>query len=76
VTRVPARLMGYSHVGSFVYIFESGQLSDDVGWWYRFMDTVKGVIGDIGDKGIEGIKDHNINDYVKAIAAYGDNRPD
>ena len=76
VTRVPARLMGYSHVGSFVYISEGGKLSDDVGWWYRFMDTIKGVIGDIGDKGIEGIKDHNINQYIDAIATYGDQEPD
>ncbi len=76
VTRVPARLMGYSHVGSFVYISDSGRLSDDVGWWYRFMDTVKGVIGDIGDKGIEGIKDHNIDDYIRAIAEFGDKDPD
>ena len=40
------------------------------------MDTIKGVIGDIGDKGIEGIKDHNINQYIDAIATYGDKEPD
>ncbi|MDJ0988781.1 MAG: hypothetical protein QNI85_02125 [Desulfobacterales bacterium] len=40
------------------------------------MDTTKGVIGDIGDKGIEGIKDHNINQYIDVIAAYGNQAPD
>jgi hypothetical protein len=76
VTRVPARIMGYSHTGSFVYISEDGKLSTDIGWWNRFMDTVKGVIGDIGDKGLDSIKDHNIDDYITAIANYGDNPPD
>jgi len=36
VTRVPARLMGYSHVGKFVYISEDMQLSSDLGFWYRY----------------------------------------
>ncbi|MDJ0857055.1 MAG: hypothetical protein QNI88_17725 [Desulfobacterales bacterium] len=40
------------------------------------MDTVKGVIGDIGDKGIEGIKDHNIDGYIDAIANFGDKLSD
>lgn len=75
VTRVPARLMGYSHVGSFIYITEDKKLSDDLGWWYRFVDTVKGVIKDIGDMGIDAIEDHDIDDYIEAIAAFGDNDP-
>lgn len=76
VTRVPARLMGYSHVGSFIYISESGELSSDVGWWYRFMDTVKGVIADIGEKGWDSIKDHSIDEYISAIAGHGNKHPD
>lgn len=76
VTRVPARIMGYSHVGSFIYITQDGKLSDDVGWWYTFMDTVKGIISDIGDKGFDAIEDHNISDYIKAIANYGDKAPE
>ncbi len=75
VTRVPARLMGYSHVGSFVYISEDGMLSTDIGWWYRFMDTVKGVIADIGEKGLDSIKDHSIDEYIAGISNYGDNSP-
>ncbi|WP_133511941.1 lipase family protein [Candidatus Thiosymbion oneisti] len=76
VTRVPARLMGYSHVGSFVYISENGKLSTDIGWWYRFMDTVKGVIADIGEKGLDAIEDHSIDEYIERIANFGDNHPD
>lgn len=76
VSRVPARIMGYSHVGSFVYISENGELSTDIGWWYRFMDTVKGVITDIGETGLDSIKDHSIKEYIDAIVNYGDNLPD
>lgn len=76
VTRVPARIMGYSHVGSFVYISEDGTLSTDIGFWQRFMDTIKGVIADIGDKGLDAIKDHSIDDYIKGIATYGDRPPE
>ncbi len=76
VSRVPARIMGYSHVGSFVYISEDGRLSTDIGWWYRFMDTVKGINADIGEMGLESIKDHSIDDYIKAIENYGDTSPD
>ncbi len=75
VSRVPARIMGYSHVGSFVYISEDGRLSTDIGWWYRFVDTVKGVIADIGEQGLDSIKDHRIDEYIEAIANYGDNHP-
>jgi triacylglycerol lipase len=76
VTRVPARIMGYSHVGSFVYISADGTLSSDIGLWQRFMDTVKSVIANIGDKGLDAIEDHRIDDYIKAIARYGDQPPE
>jgi triacylglycerol lipase len=76
VTRVPARLMGYSHVGGFVYISAEGELSDDIGWWYRFVDTVQGIINDIGDKGLDMIEDHDIDDYIAGIDKYGDRNPE
>ena len=76
VTRVPARIMGYSHVGSFVYIADDKTLSTDVGWWYRFMDSFKGVIKDIGDKGFDAIEDHDIDDYIDAIANFGNKKPE
>ena len=64
VTRIPARLMGYSHVGTFVYISSEGELSTDIGWWYQFVDGVKGVIEDIGDKGIDAVEDHDMGKYL------------
>jgi hypothetical protein len=75
VSRIPARIMGYSHVGTFVYISERGRLSFEIGKWYRFMDTVKGVIASIGEKRFDSIEDHHIEKYIAAIAAYGNQPP-
>ena len=75
VTRVPARIMGYSHVGQFVYIDVEKQLSRDVGFWYQFQDRIRGVLSDIGDKGLDMIEDHSIEDYIEAIRSFGDNHP-
>jgi len=75
VSRIPTRMMGYSHLGSFVYISEDGQLNTDIGLWYRFIDTIKGVIADIGEKGLDTITDHNIQEYLNAISNYGDKSP-
>lgn len=72
VTRVPARAMGYRHVGEFVYISEEGNLIADVGFWYKFLDTVRGVAADIGEPGFDAITDHDMQDYVDAIWSWGD----
>ena len=76
VTRVPSRIMGYSHVGEFIYISDEGGLNRDVGRWFQFLDRVKGVANDIGEKGIDGAKDHAIDEYVRAIKEWGDKNPE
>ena len=76
VSRVPARMMGYRHVGSFVYIKENGGLANDVGFWYQFLDAMRGVVADIGTKGLDSITDHHMTGYVKAIYRWGDKNPD
>lgn len=75
-TRLPTRIMGYSHVGSFVYISEDGKLSTDVGFWYRFLDGVKGVVDDIGEIGIDAVTDHDIDGYLSAIKNWGNRAPE
>jgi len=72
VTRVPARVMGYSHVGTFVYISEKGEISNDPGWWYRFLDQVTGAVSDLGDIGIDGVTDHDVANYLHAIQEWGE----
>ena len=76
VTRAPARLMGYSHVGTFIYISEGGDLSFDAGFWYQFLDSVAGAINDIGQQGLDSITDHNMDNYIAAIRNWGDKPPE
>ena len=57
--------MTYSHVGTFLYFDSDGKLSDDLHWWYRFLDRVEGRIEDLGNLGTDGIKDHSMDKYVK-----------
>lgn len=64
VTRVPLRTMGFSHVGSFLYFDAAGELHDDLGWWYRFLDGVKGRVEDLGRLGPDVLKDHSMDNYV------------
>ncbi len=76
VTRVPARVMGYRHVGQLVYISEDQKLVRDVGFWYRFLDTVEGVVSDVGKPGFDCTKDHDMDCYIEAIEKWGDNEPE
>jgi len=76
VTRIPARVMGYCHVGKFVYITEDQKkLSSDAGFWFRFLDRVRGAVDDLGDMNFDGVKDHAMADYLKAIEDWGDREP-
>ena len=69
VSRVPARVMGYSHVGTLYYIDQDGDISTDMKWWYRFLDMTTDVLSNLGDRELEGIEDHDIDRYIAAIAA-------
>ena len=69
VTRLPARLMGYSHIGTFIYIKEEGDLDHEPGYWLRFLDSMHGIVDyvrdDDSDKSILG--DHDMDNYLEAI---------
>lgn len=67
VSRVPARVMGYSHVGNCIYISEEQTIYDEPGFWFRFLDVVDGAVSDFREKGFDGVKDHNMDDYLKFI---------
>ena len=68
VTRVPARLAGYSHVGECLYIDSDGTIKDDPGFWYKFLDTVEGAMESLIESGRVGaVQDHDMSKYMKAI---------
>lgn len=79
VTRIPSRLMGYEHVGNFIYITHDQELKTDVSFWYQFVDRVGGIVDNIFDGKItlDQIKDHElINGYIAGIEAWGTKLPE
>ena len=67
VTRVPARLMGYSHAGSYIYISEEKKLCQDPGFWFKFLDYFDGAFSAVREKGIDGVADHDMAKYLAAV---------
>ena len=67
VTRVPARIMGYSHIGSYLYISEEGSIHQDAGCWFRFVDYFDGALSAIKEKGVDGVEDHGMDKYLKYV---------
>jgi triacylglycerol lipase len=67
VTRTPPRSLGYRHLGNFVYFTESGEMTNDVDWWQRFLDGWTGAIDAILDWGGEGIEDHRMVHYCSQL---------
>ncbi|MEB3229366.1 MAG: lipase family protein [Leptolyngbyaceae bacterium] len=70
VTRAPARLMGYSHVGTYVHISDDATICLEPGFWLRFLDQVDGAMGDLGEIGIDGVKDHDMKHYLAAVSQW------
>ena len=58
VTRIPPRAMGFSHLGSLCYFNEWGEFENSSNVWTRFLDRIKGHLGDFGEPGLDCLKDH------------------
>ena len=67
VTRVPTRLMGYSHIGSYLYISEEGVIHPEPGFWFKFVDYVDGALSAIKEDGIDAVEDHDMDCYLRAV---------
>lgn len=61
--------MHYSHIGTFKYFDEAGNQRDDISWWEKVVDRVKGRIEDVLELGTDGIKDHSMEKYVECLEA-------
>ena len=75
VTRVPGRLMMYSHVGQFLYIDTEKRLHDDIHWWHQFIDTFEGKIDALLEKGLDYINDHSMSEYIAGLTKNRNNNP-
>ncbi|MCP9932438.1 hypothetical protein KBZ08_00750 [Cyanobium sp. Candia 9D4] len=70
VTRAPARMMGYSHVGTFLYITKEKEIHQDPGRWVQFLDTTTGAMESLEQKGIDHIEDHGMFHYLNAVRGW------
>ena len=66
VTRLPLAIR-YRHVGTVRYIDENGTLQLNFPWWRTLIDMCKGAINDLGELGIDGIKDHDMDCYLACL---------
>jgi triacylglycerol lipase len=64
VPRVPFRSMSYSHIGTFKYFDSNGDQRDDISWWDKIVDRVRGGFDDLLAPGTDGIKDHSMENYI------------
>lgn len=69
VTRVPMRSIGYSHIGTHVYLDSDNNLhlDQELSWWFGFTDRIKGRIETFKDKGIDDVADHSMELYQKIL---------
>ncbi|MGK7889600.1 MAG: Mbeg1-like protein [Leptolyngbyaceae cyanobacterium] len=71
VTRVPTGgiLIPYRHVGQYKYFNNSGQLFDgyELSWLTHLLDRMQGRLKDVGKKGLDAIKDHNLGEFYVSL---------
>lgn len=67
VPRVPFRAMSYSHIGTFQYFDADGNQREDISWWEKLVDRMKGRIEDLLKPGTDGLKDHFMANYVACL---------
>lgn len=66
---VPPELLGYGHWGSLGYFTEHGEYLPDnsLTWWRAVQETIHGLIDDIGEEGLDSIKDHSLSVYKQLV---------
>ena len=68
VSRIPARISGYSHAGKNLYITNEGDIESDPGFWFKFVDTITDIKERLDVK--EMLTDHSMADYLSAIEKF------
>lgn len=63
----PGVVLKYTHVGLERYINSEGKLLITIPWWHKIWDQFAGVRKDIGDKGLDALKDHFSEGYVNLL---------
>ena len=69
VTRVPLRLMGYTHHGSEHYLNAYGNVRKMTGM-QRFKDRMRGLWMGIKRGGVDSFSDHSMTNYINYLEMY------
>ncbi|MEM1135680.1 MAG: lipase family protein [Bacteroidota bacterium] len=66
VTRVPMRSLGYSHIGTHIYLDneEALHIDKNLTWWFGFTDRIKGRIETFKNTGFDDVSDHAMDNYL------------
>ncbi|MBU1193950.1 MAG: lipase family protein [Proteobacteria bacterium] len=64
VTRIPPRIMNYSHFGKLHYFLGDGTYTDNISEWGRFLDRMAYKIDFGGKYGIDIFNDHMPENYA------------
>ncbi|WP_445369263.1 lipase family protein [Methylomonas sp. BW4-1] len=67
VPRVPDRLNQYQEGGSICFFDSEGKLHEDVGYWFKFMERIKGSLNQKLDLIPSFIEHHFIDHYIQNI---------
>ncbi len=67
VCLVPPRFMGFKHKGELIYLTEDGDWVEGISRFRKFVDHIEGLIEDVGESGLDTVKDHNILDYQRLV---------
>lgn len=69
VTRVPLPgiFLKYTHVGQERYIDSNGKLRKSVSRWEKIWDRLRGAQQDLGERGLDALKDHGSEGYVTLL---------
>ena len=69
VTRVPLRLMGYTHHGEEHYMNAYGEVRKMTGW-QRVKDRWRGMWMGIKNGGVDNFSDHSMTNYIANLEAW------
>lgn len=75
ITKIPSAFLGYYHGGKAIYISEKKTLHYSPSRWFKFLDSLNGMLKAYKIKRFDQLQDHNCQDYLTAIEEWGDREP-
>lgn len=67
VTRIPQRVIGYEHCGSFRYFDHAGEYTRQIGFWRSFLGRCQGSVMGLLKGEIDEVSDHSMVRYRELV---------